>query len=212
MRASRGRWRLALGLAVGAVLALVVGVAGPASAATQTVAYQFQASAAGQTGTGTLDQDIDATAPASATAGSAVQVVIDPAPNTVPTDASGYPVKDIKNVKILLPVPANSSYVSATVSGGANLGGTPTVGLDGGNVVLTVPGPIAGGSSFELPTITLDLTAGTSGSIDVRLGGTSYSDPGLTFTADVTVLGIPVAASAVAYPDPNPTLSSTAIG
>ncbi|HEY3503628.1 MAG TPA: cyclodehydratase [Actinocatenispora sp.] len=212
MRTSRGRRRLGIGVGVGAVLALVLGVAGPASAATQTVAYQFRASAVGQTGTGTLNQDVDATAPATAAPGSAVSVVVDPAPNTVPTSASGYAVKDIKDVKILLPVPVNASYVSASVSGGSNLGGTPTVGLDGTDVVLSVPGPIAGGSAFELPTITLDLTAGASGSLDVRLGGTSYDDPGLTFTADVVVLGIPVGAAAVGYPDPNPTLSTTTIG
>ena len=50
----------------------------------------------------------------------------------------------------------------------------------------TVPGPIAGGSTFTLPTLTLNLTAGSSGSTTPgALAGTSYSDPGLTFTAVV---------------------------
>lgn len=213
MRQAPARRALRIGLSTAATLAVVIGLAGPASAATQTITYQVQATAAGQTSDFTLDQDVDASAPASVDAGGAMAVTIDPAANTVPGNVSGHSVSDIKDLQLLMPIPANSSYVSATLADGSGLGnGTPEVSRDGDNLVLSVPGPIDGGATFELPTITLNLTAGDSGSIDVTLGGTSLDDPGLTFTADVSVIGIPVAASAAGYPDPNPTLSSTTIG
>jgi dehydratase len=84
---------------------------------------------------------------------------------------------------------------------------------ESGNVItVTVPGPIAGGATFTLPTLTLGLTAGSSGTIQAQLAGTSFSDPGLTFTAVTSVLGFPVNAPTVGFPNPNPILATTTIG
>jgi dehydratase len=201
-------------LVTAAALALVPVLAfgTTASAANQTITYKVRASALGQTAELDLTQGIDSTAPATVAPGGALQVVIDPAPNTVPATGGGYTIREINTVVLKLPVPANSTFVSASLSGGAGLGATPpTVGLEGTNVVLKVAGPLAGGASFELPTVTLNLTAGASGTIETKLGGTSHSAPGLTFNAVVVVV-FPVTAPATAYPDPNPVLTSTTIG
>ncbi|MET9231344.1 cyclase [Lentzea sp. NPDC003310] len=201
-------------LAAIAVAALVPTLlfATTASAAPQTITYKLRASAAGQSSDFTLDQGVDASAPATAAPGGAVKVTIDPAPNKIPSEAGGRQVREIKGLALKLPVPANSTFTAASLSGGSGLGGTPSVALQGNDVVLTVPGPIKGGADFELPTVTIDLQAGSSGTITTKLGGTSYDAPGLTFTAVVTVFGFPIDAAAKGYPDPNPVLTTTTIG
>lgn len=194
-----------------ALLPLLV-FASTAQAATHPITYKMRASAVGQTSEFTLNQTIDATAPATAAPGSAVAVVIDPAPNTVPAEASGYRVREIKNLALKIPVPANSTYRSATLQGGSGLNSTPTVTLEGSTLVLKLAGPLKGGANFELPTLTINLTAGASGAITSKLGGTSYSDAGLTFTAVVIAGFFPVDAPATGYPDPSPALTTTTIG
>jgi dehydratase len=183
-----------------------------ASAAPQTITFKLRASAAGQTADFTLDQGLDASAPSTVAPNAALKVTIDPAPNKVPTEAAGRQVREIKGLALRLPVPANSKFQSASLSGGSGLGGTPAIALQGNDVVLTVPGPIKGGADFELPVVTITLQAGGSGTVTTKLGGTSYDAPGLTFTAVITVIGFPVNAAAKGYPDPSPVLTSTTIG
>jgi dehydratase len=199
--------RLAAAAAFALVPVLAFGTT--ASAANQTINYQVRASAFGQTAELTLAQDIDSTAPETAAAGGAVQVVIDPAANQVPSEGGGYEIREIKNLVLKLPVPANSTFVSASAAGGSH---PSTVALEGSEVVLRVAGPLAGGQSFELPTVTINLTAGASGTIETKLAGTSYDAPGLTFTAVIIAFGFPVDAAAVAFPNPSPVLTSTTIG
>ncbi|MCE7011603.1 cyclase [Kibdelosporangium philippinense] len=194
------------------VITPLLAIGTTASAAT-TINYQVRASAFGQTAELVLNQDVDSSAPASAAAGSAVAVTIDPAPNTVPAEGGGYQIREIKNIALKMPVPANSTFASASVSGGSGLGATPpTVALEGSDVVLKITGPLRGGAAFELPTVTINLTAGASGTIESKLGGTSYDAPGLTFTTVITAFGLPVDAATVAYPNPSPVLTSTTIG
>jgi dehydratase len=183
-----------------------------ASAATQTATYKLRATAIGQSADFTLDQGLDSTAPATVAPGAVFSVVIDPAPNAVPAKVKDYTVREIKKLVLKLTVPANAKFQSAKVSGGAGLGSTPTVAVEGNNVVLKIAGPIKGGSAFELPTITVTLQAGGTGDIVTKLTGTSYTDPGLTFTAAITAFGFPIDAPATGYPDPNPPLTTTTIG
>jgi dehydratase len=184
-----------------------------AHADSQTITYNIQASAIGQTATSTLSVPVNTTAPASVAAGAPLSIVLAPGAITVPTTVSNYTLKQLQNIALQVPVPANSSYVSASLSGGSNLGsGKPTVSESNGVVTATVPGPIPGGATFTLPTLTLNLTAGGSGStIQTQLAGTSYSSPGLTFVAVVSVLGFNVNANAVGYPSPNPVLATTTV-
>ncbi|MHA3024800.1 hypothetical protein ACXPWS_31525 [Mycobacterium sp. BMJ-28] len=78
----------------------------------------------------------------------------------------------------------------------------------GSNVVLTVPGPISGGSSFTPPAVTVNVTATAPGSITSKYAGTSYTDPGMTMTTTVAAVGN-VATSC--YPNPSPTLTTTTV-
>ena len=159
-----------------------------------------------------LAQTTDVTAPETVAPGGELQVVIDPAVNTVPDEVNGYSVKHVDGLDLRIPIPENSTFVSADMEGGSGLGDAePTLTVEGDTAVLHVEGPMAGGSELELPTVTANLTAGESGTIETKLHGTSYEDAGLTFNAVVeTVIGdtdVPTSC----YPDPNPVLTTTTI-
>lgn len=196
-----------------AVAALPIALAAPASAAT-TVTFDCQADApiVGPQQV-SLNQDTDVTAPATVAPGGAFDVVIDPAPNTVPGDVSGNKVKNINTFALKFPIPANSTYVSADLTGGSGLGSTaPTIAVVNGVATLSFPGPIAGGATFELPTVTAHLTAGQSGTIETKLSGTSYSDPGLTFKAVASTIIGDITAPTACFPNPSPVFTTTTIG
>ncbi|TLH68225.1 hypothetical protein C1S80_04320 [Mycolicibacterium aubagnense] len=78
----------------------------------------------------------------------------------------------------------------------------------GSNVVLTVPGPISGGSSYTPPAVTINVTANAAGSVTSKYAGTSYTDPGMTFTTTLSGLGN---AATACYPNPSPTLTTTTV-
>lgn len=160
-----------------------------------------------------LQQPADVTAPASVAPGGALDTVIDPGPNSVPAKVNGYTVKRIERVDLKIPIPANSSFVSAGLAGGSGLGlNPPTITVEGNIATLHLDGPIAGGSQFELPTVTLHLTAGQSGAIEAKLHGGSYDDPGLAFTAVVSSIIGDTNVPSRCFPNPNPVLTTTTIG
>ncbi|SDY13782.1 dehydratase [Amycolatopsis xylanica] len=157
-------------------------------------------------------QDATVTAPATVAPGANLDIVIDPAPNTLPTTVAGYKLKEVKTFAFKFPIPANSTFVKATLSGGSGLGSTPpTIAVSGGVATLSFPGPIKGGAAFELPTVTATLKAGASGTIQTKIAGTSYTDPGLTFTAVVSSF-IDVSAPTACFPNPSPVFTTTTIG
>jgi dehydratase len=199
--------------ALTAAAVLSIALAAPASAAT-SVTFDCQADApiVGPQKVA-LNQDADVTAPATVAPGGAFDVVIDPAPNTVPGEVSGNKVKNINTFALKIPIPANSSYVGADLAGGSGLGSTPpTLSVANGVATLSFPGPIAGGATFELPTVTAHLTAGQSGTIETKLGGTSYSDPGLTFKAVASTIIGDLTAPTACFPNPSPVFTTTTIG
>jgi dehydratase len=203
--------RLLAGIALATVPLL--GLTPTAAADTQAVTYHLRSTAAGQTADSTMTVRVAATQPATVAPNGPLTVALSTDPITVPGSANGYTIRQIQDLALVVPVPANAVYGSCALSGGDNLGsGTPSCAESGGKVTVNVPGPLAGGSTATLPTLTLNLTAGDSGTVDTRLGGSSYSDPGLSFTAVVQVLGFPVNAPTGGYPDPNPVLASTTIG
>ncbi|WP_410621822.1 cyclase [Amycolatopsis sp. cmx-8-4] len=160
-----------------------------------------------------LNQDADVTAPATVAPGAAFDVVIDPAPNEVPGEVAGNTVKNINTFALKFPIPANSTYVSADLAGGSGLGSTaPAIAVSGGVATLSFPGPIAGGATFELPTITAHLTAGAAGTIETKLSGTTYSDPGLTFNAVAGTFIGDITAPTACFPNPSPVFTTTTIG
>ncbi|MDM4719309.1 cyclodehydratase [Micromonospora sp. WMMA1363] len=160
-----------------------------------------------------LSAGVDATAPATVASGSSFTVALAPAPLTVPGSVGGYTVREIRDLKLSIPVPANATLTGQHLSGGSGLGSAPpTVGVANGRVVVTVPGPISGGSTFTPPTLTLAMTAGASGTtVETRVAGDSYGNPGLTFTARVPILFFTANVPTSCYPSPSPVLSSTTV-
>jgi dehydratase len=201
--------RALAGTAVALLPVLVL--ASPASAAT-TVNFACQANApiVGPQNA-SLSQDATVTAPATVAAGANLDVVVTPAPTTVPSTVSSFTIKQLTGFALKIPVPANSTYVNATLAGGSGLGSTPTIAVSDGVATISFTGPIAGGATFELPTVTITLKAGASGSIETHLGGTSFTDPGLTFTTVVSSFLGDITAPTACYPDPSPVFSTTTI-
>ncbi len=199
------------GTTVLAAAALAV-VGTPVASAATDIVYDCQADTPLGAESLSLNQAVDATAPATVAPGGALDVVVDPAPNQVPSEAAGYTVKNVHTFTLKVPVPTNATLTGVDLTGGSGLGSDPTWAESGGIVTVTFAGPIAGGATFELPTITAHLTAGASGSIDATLYGTSYDDAGLNFTAVVSTFLGDVSAPTSCFPNPNPVLTSTAIG
>jgi dehydratase len=200
---------LKTGMAAAAAAALAV-VSAPQALAATDINFDCQASTPLGNQTSSLVQVVDATAPATVAPGAAFDVVVDPAPGQVPSQANGFTVKNVNTFTLRVPVPSNATLTGIDLAGGSNLGGTPTSSVSGGVITIQFPGPIAGGSTYELPTITAHLTAGASGVIESTLGGTSYANPGLTFTTVVSFIG-DITAPTSCFPNPNPVLTSTTI-
>jgi dehydratase len=156
-------------------------------------------------------QTVDATAPTTVAPGGTFDVVVDPATNQVPTTAGDYTVKNVNTFTLTVPIPPNATLTGLQLTGGSNLGSTPTWSVSGGIITIKFAGPIAGGATFDLPTITAHLTAGSTGVIETTLNGTSYTNPGLTFNTVVTVVIFDVSVPTSCFPNPNPVLTSTTI-
>lgn len=187
-------------------LAAALCFAGTAHAAVVSVNWACQASV----GTSTQTASVTTTAPASVTAGSPVAITIAPGASTVPSTASGVTINNINTMKMIIPVPANSTYVSSSASGGSVSG---TTALVGSNVVLTVPGPISGGTTYTPPIVTINVTATAPGTVTSKYAGTSYSSPGMTFNTNVPLFGN-IATSCYPNNTPapaSPTLTTTTV-
>jgi dehydratase len=196
-------------------LTVLLVAASPAAAATVAVTLDCQATPPiGAPQQLTLDIAVQADAPATTAPASTFDATLAPDPTTVPAEAGGYAVNNLRNLALRVPVPAGATYQSATLTGGSNLGtGIPTAAQANNVVTITVPGPLTGGSTIQLPALHLTLTAsGAAGStIETHLAGTSYADPGMTFTANVQVGPFPIDVPTACYPTPSPTLTSTTI-
>jgi len=145
--------------------------------------------------------------------GDSFQVKLTADPMNVPTSGGGYPIQYLRNVRVRFAVPAGTTYVGATLSGGANLGsGTPTVGHSGGIITLTVPGNLAAGTTATLPTVTVTLQAtGAPGSqITSSLYGSSYDAWSIAFVARVTNVPLfgSLDANSQCYAATNPVLAT----
>ncbi|CRK55529.1 putative cyclase-dehydratase [Alloactinosynnema sp. L-07] len=198
-------------LSIAALVAVpIVAFAPLAAAVPTTVNFACQGSTPAGPQNFTLQQNAEVTAPATVAPGGALTIVIDPAPNTIPGSVNGYTVRRVHTMALKVPIPANSTYVSATLSGGSNVG-TTNISVANGIATVTATGPISGGATFELPTVTANLTAGPSGTIQTKLYGTGYTNPGLTFTAVVRSFLGDINVPTKCYPNPNPVITTTTI-
>jgi len=171
-----------------------------------------QGSALGQVQTSTLDSAITSVAPDKAAPGSTFSWSLTPDPMPIPSSAGGQTIQNLSNVRIRIPVPAGSTFASATLSGGSNLGsGTPTVTQSAGVITLTVPGPLAAGTTAVLPTVNVNLQAsGSTGTVlNAILAGNSYANPGITFTVKIVLFGLSVSTNC--FVSPSPVFATTTI-
>ena len=157
-----------------------------------------------------LHQAVNATAPATVRPNTRFTIAVDLQPGTLPSEVKGFKLQEVRDLVLRVPVPANSSYVSAKLIGGSGL--NPSVQREGNDVVIKVAGPIPGGATYQLPTLSVRLKSGRRGTaVETKLKGTSYDDPGLTLQAKIKWKFLSTSAPVACYPDPNPALTTTLV-
>ena len=193
---------------VGVALCLV-GV--PAVAASGAVSYRCQADTKFGRQQFSLRQGVGASAPGVVKPGALFEIVVNADAGALPGEVKGFKVKEVRDLSLRVPIPTNSRYVGATLSGGSGLGSTPTVEATNGVVTIKVAGPIPGGAGYQLPSLTVKLRAGRSGAIETRLQGTSFDNPGLNLRATIKWKFVTIKSAVACYPDPNTPLTHTDI-
>ncbi|WP_328996656.1 hypothetical protein OG394_18595 [Kribbella sp. NBC_01245] len=159
-----------------------------------------------------LRENVRASAPRQILAGATFPVVVELEPGDVPAEIKGFKLRELRDLALRFRVPANSRLASARLTGGSGLGAAPYLEIANGVVTVKVPGPIAGGSRYQLPKLTLWLVAGSAGTtIETRPAGSSHDEPGLTLIARIKIPFGTVKAPAACHPDPVPILTRTRI-
>lgn len=214
MRARRTSRRAGAVTVVAALGLLLAACEDPPTTKVTTVVYNCQATPGGTDPDG-LQPSYEVTAPQAVTPGAQYVVTVVPEAFTLDASGSGGTVTQLTNMVWRVQVPANATIVSHSIAGWADIGsGTPTSALAGNIVSVTIPGPILAGSPATLPTLTLRLQAtGALGTrVEPRIAGTSYANPGLSFTARVDLGWLGIVDSALkCFPSPSPALHSTLI-
>lgn len=183
-----------------------------AAPAAPTASYACRADTKFGKQTFSLRQGGDAKAPASVRRGERFTVAVDLKPGSLPSEVKGFKLKEVRDLSLRIPVPANTSFVSARLSGGSGLNSTPTLERSGTTVTIRVAGPIPGGSAYQLPSLSIRLKAGARGRVvETRLQGTSFDNPGLNLRATIKWKFITIKSPVACYPDPNPVLTRTQI-
>lgn len=163
----------------------------------------------------TMSQSVRVSAPARVATGGRYRVTGRELPWVVPKSEAGAVISQLSDMTITFEVTGPVVVTAAAASGGSNLGGHPgAVSVRGNRVSLTVPGPLAAGSTATLPAVTTDITAHGRGTSGIYLAGTSYRDPGVTVTAAIpnpTQHKPPTSIGSTCYPVPAPELASTRI-
>ena len=135
----------------------------------------------------------------------------------MPTSGGGFRISYIASVHFRYTVPAGTTFLGTTLSGGSILGtGTPVVQEVNGEIQLFVPGSLAAGVTANFPKITAEFQAtGSPGStIETQYAGTGYGDASLVFSTRVTnvpLLGSTTTTSYCYADVTNPILSTTLI-
>ncbi|GDY33560.1 hypothetical protein [Gandjariella thermophila] len=196
-----------------ALLPVVTTSAEPALAATRAFTYQCLGSTPLGLVNGFAYQDVLSTsAPASVPAGQNMTIVVNPRRNQMPSAIDDRPVVFTSGITLKLPMPTNSTFVSASLSGGFGTGPV-TVTPASPYLVFSIPGPIVGGATFQLPTLTLTVTAGpaSSGPVIFKLDGFTMPNPALTFTARIQGSTITADVPTRCIPNPNAALTQTTV-
>lgn len=143
---------------------------------------------------------VNVEAPATVNAGDTFDITVTPGTFNVPTVVQGYTVSSVDSFTIRFPLSPNVQFVDSLMSSGINMGsGYPSLTVEEGFLVYRVPGPLAAGSTVQMPKDRLTFIAsGAPGStIETRMqtlsnvarfpqgsvGNTCYPDvPNMLFT------------------------------
>ncbi|GAA1557035.1 cyclase [Kribbella sancticallisti] len=184
----------------------------PAVPGVPTASYACRADTKFGRQTFSLRQGVDAKAPATVTPGARFTIAVDLKPGSLPGEVKGFKLKEVRDLSLRIPIPNNTSYVSARLTGGSGLGSTPTLERNNGVLTVRVSGPIPGGATYQLPSLSVRLKAGARGKvIETRLQGTSFDNPGLNLQATIKWKFVTLKSPVACYPDPNPALTRTTI-
>jgi hypothetical protein len=210
-------------VALAAAAMAIIGDSGPAQADTVSVPLTCQTSGIPIIGSQTSNatQGITVTAPTQITQNTSDTWQYQSAVTSQSSDlGSGATLNYIHQLQVKLPLPANATRIAGpTLTPGFGYqtsSGQPSVSVVGSNIILSVPGPINSNTSFQLPkvSVTFQATGANLSSIQTFFGGTSYSDPGLSFLANAT-LPAPISSTenlpTACFPTSSPPLSSTLI-
>ena len=115
---------------------------------------------------------VNVEAPATVNPGQQFDITLTPGTFNVPAVVQGYSINTVDSFTIRFPMPANVQFVDSLMSSGFNMGsGYPSLTVDSGYLVYTVPGPFVPGTVVQMPKDRLTFQAiGASGStIETRL-------------------------------------------
>lgn len=184
-------------------------LAGPAAADPVTVNFKCQARPPiGAPQESTMTMQVTGTAPATTPPGAPVAITLTSGQGQIPSSQGGYRINYVRDLTLIAPFPTNSTYVSSSLSGGTV---NATIDTSTGKAIMKVTNRLPGGSTFTLPSLTVNVTAGNSGSITTTLAGTSYTDPGLTMVVNAQAGPFPVNVPVSCYPSPAPIFTTTVI-
>jgi hypothetical protein len=114
---------------------------------------------------------VNVEAPLTVQQGETFDMTVAPGPFVVPTNVQGFDLTSMSSVRIRFPLSSNAQFVDSVMSAGINMGsGYPSLTIVGTDMVYRVPGPLAPGSTVQMPKVRVTLTAtGDPGStIEVR--------------------------------------------
>ncbi|MEV6032040.1 hypothetical protein AB0L65_12870 [Nonomuraea sp. NPDC052116] len=205
---------MALGMALVAGGASAADASPALTAATVPVTFDCRADPPFESVVFATEQTITTNVPSRVRVGTAFSGSGTADPYYVPTEVNGIANRELRDFTLTMQLSGPASVTGASYSGGANLGpGIPSVTTTATTVTLKVPGPLTAGTWVTLPTITINaVAASTTGTVELRVAGTSYADPGLRVTSVVPLdPDPPIIAPSSCFPSPSPVLSSTVI-
>jgi dehydratase len=90
--------------------------------------------------------------------------------------------EQVQSVRAVFELPAGAYLLSTRLSGGSGIvGPAPRVHVEDGAVVVEAAGPFPAATPFQLPSLTLYLAAGDSGTLVLAQDGATLSDPAFSW-------------------------------
>ncbi len=129
---------------------------------------------------------------------------------TIPSYSDPATISAVGDWLWRFPVPTNATFVGASLSGGQGYSGEATVAENMGYIEFAIPGSALATVTVDHPVISVELTASGPSGVDIEssIAGTSYAEPGMSFTSATNFGSI----GTVCFPyAPAPVFSTTQI-